>query len=289
MDLNLLSLFVTAARATSFAQAAHQLALPRSSVSRGIAALERALGAQLFHRTTRQIALTTSGTALYAKLAPQLAALTEILGSVPAHDREPSGELRITTPTVDMAPLPEVLTAFTERYRDIQLDVRVSNRIVDLVAERFDAALRIAIERMPDSTLIARRLTRLDLRVFAAPSYLARAGTPRTLHEAAGHAWVMVPFKLPPPFLAPRTRPRIVADQAVFLCHAIVAGAGLALLPSCLVRDHLAAGRLVRVLPRYAVESGALYFVHAPSRHVPAKVFALRDFLVEHFAAHPLG
>src|SRR5262245_48175662 len=117
MDLNLLSLFLTVAETSNFSTAAAKLGVRPSSVSRGIAGLERSLGVQLFSRTTRHVALTTAGSALYAKIKPQLGALTEALGTLPEREEQPSGVLRMTAP-VDIGTmiLPSILTGFAMRY-----------------------------------------------------------------------------------------------------------------------------------------------------------------------------
>ena len=290
MDLNLLAHFVTVAEASSFSTAAARLGLQRSSVSRAVAALERSVGVQLFSRTTRSVALTTAGTALYARVAPQLASLKESVGSLPEREALPSGELKVTAPNdfgaVVLAP---IIAAFSTRYPGVEVNVRLTNRRVDVVAEGFDAALRMQSGRRSDSSLVARRLSEIEMEIFAAPTYLARAGIPRTPKDAAAHAWVgMKGFKLPASFPAASVGPRIVGDDVLFVCRAAIAGAGLALLPTFLAREDVAAGTLVRVLPRFSMRAGAVFFVHPPAQHVARKVAAFRDYLVEHFAAHPL-
>lgn len=290
MDLNLLSLFAAVAEASSFSTVAAKLGLPRSSVSRSIAALERSLGVQLFSRTTRRVALTTAGTALYAKVGPQLASLKDALGTLPEREEQPSGELRVTAPNdLGALVLPGIVVPFSRRYPSIQVDVRLSNQRVDLVAEGFDVALRIASGKLSDSSLVARRLTELDMQVFAAPTYLARAGAPRTQEEASAHQWVWSTGpKLPLPTIAPTQKPRVMGDDIFFMYQAVKAGAGLGVLPTFLIREDVAAGALVRVLPRVSVRAGALYLVHPPTQHLPRKVAAFRDYVVEYFAAHPL-
>lgn len=283
MDLNLLSLFVSVTEAASFSKTAEKLGVPRSSVSRGIAALERSLGVQLLSRSTRHVALTTAGTTLYAKVAPQLAALRSAMGSLPEREEQPSGTLRLTAPNdLGAIVLPAVFAAFALRYPAIDLDVRLTNRQVDLVGEGFDLALRVSGTRLSDSSLVARKLAAAPMQVFAAPAYLARAGTPRGVEEAANHAWVLFPaIGTPPPLLKPTVTPRVRGDDIRFVHEMIREGVGLGLLPAPIAREDLAAGRLVRVLPRVAITAGALYLVHPPSKHVPRKVTAFRDFLVD--------
>lgn len=291
MDLNLLSLFAAAAESTTFAEAARKLEVPRSSISRGVAALEAALGVQLFQRTTRRVGLTTPGSVLYAQIAPQLAALAGAITSVPETEREPSGAIKLSAP-IDIGGivLPPILASFVTRYRDIQIDVRLANRRVDLGAEGFDVALRVATARMPSSSLVARRLTPLEMQLYAAPVYLARNGAPRTARELADHDWVQFGSgKLPPPFPTPTRRARVGGDDIHFVCQAVLAGIGIGLLPTFLCDAYVRDGHLVRVLPRLRGVSATLHFVHAPARHVPRKIAALRDYLIDHFASHPLA
>jgi DNA-binding transcriptional LysR family regulator len=291
MDLNQLALFVKVADAPSFAAAARQLGQRRSSVSRAVAALEKALGVQLFSRTTRAVALTTAGADLYGRVASQLASLHEAAEGLPERAVEPSGELRLTAPN-DMAAsfLPHVIAGFCARYPRVQVDVRRTSRRVDLVADGFDLALQVALGRLQDSTLVAQRLSDIELRLFAAPTYLDRAGTPRTLADTANHAFVLLrQLQYPHPVPKSRIRPQVVSDDMLFAQQAVKAGLGLGLLTPFVAEDDVAAGRLVRVLPRLSVRIGAVYLVHPPARHVPSKVTAFRDHLVAYLKVHPIA
>lgn len=291
MDLNLIATFVVVAEAASFSAAARKLAVERSSVSRAVGSLERELGVSLFARTTRRVALTTAGSAFLARVAPHLRAITDVATTLPERASAPSGELRLTAPTdVGTTVLPPILAGFQARYPEVRLDVRLENRRVDVVAEGFDVALRGSSARLADSSLVARKLTTIEVQLFASPTYLARAGTPRTPADTAEHAWVaMRGSRLPRDFPRPVRTPALVGDDMLFVHQAVVAGCGLGLFPGFLARDDCAAGSLVRVLPRVGAVAGALWFVHAPARHVPRKVGAFRDYVVEHFASHPLG
>lgn len=290
MDLNLLSLFMAVAQDASFSAAAVKLEMRRSSVSRGVAALERSLGVQLFSRTTRRVALTTAGAALFDQVAPQLMALQAALGTLPEREEQPSGVLRMTAPNdIGAFVLPGILSGFALRYPAVQVDLRLTNRMVDLVTEGFDAALRVSIGRLADSTLIARRLSEIERQVYSAPAYLARARGLRTAADAAAHQWVVFrDTKLPAPLPAPKAKPVLVGDDILLVREAVSAGMGLGVLPTFMVSEHLAAGKLVRVLPRLSFRLGAIYLVYPQAHYVPRKVTALRDHLVEHFASHPL-
>lgn len=286
VDLNHLPLFVTVAETGSMTDTARRLGLPKSSVSRGVAGLEAALGVQLFHRTTRKVTLTTAGAAFLERARRALALVREATETLPEQEAEPSGVLRLTAPVdLGLTLLGDVVAQFHARYPGVRLDVRLSNREEDLVAEGFDLALRIA-RRLKDSTLVARRLGALEFRLYAAPAYLARHGTPRELPELARHAWLaMRGFDVVPEAPAPA----LVTDDMTFLLQATRAGVGVAALPTFLAQPDCSTGRLVRVLPKWTATAGALWLVHPKTAHPPRKVTAFRDFLVEYLATRPLG
>jgi DNA-binding transcriptional LysR family regulator len=287
MDLNLLTTFEAVARTASFSAAAKELRLPKSSVSRGIARLEADLGVQLVFRTTRRVSLSAAGTALYDRLSPLLRSVKAALGEMPEREELPSGELRVTAP-VDLGVLflAEVVSRYTTRYPSVSVDLHLTGRVVDLVGEGFDVAIRAAA-KLEDSTLLVRRVAPIVNQVYASPLYLARHGTPRTEADLAGHEWVV--FRPGPQRLrvtAPRAEGvvphgRIVCDDILFERDAVRAGAGLGLLPGFMVEADVVAGRLVRVVPRYESHSGWLHLVMPAARHVPRKVTAFRDLVVE--------
>lgn len=293
MDLNLLKVFEAVARTRSFSAGARELGIPKSSASRGVARLEAALDLQLLLRTTRQVSLTASGTALYDRIAPILGSVKAALGELPEREEEPAGELRVTAP-VDLGVLflAEVVTRYTARYPAASVDLHLTGRVVDLVAERFDVALRVA-PRLRDSTLVVRRAAAVQFRLFASPLYLARRGTPRSEADLAGHEWVE--FRSGPErlrSLGPREmgvapRARIVCDDLLFVRDAARAGAGLALLPTFVAEPEVVAGRLVRVLPRFERVTGWLHVVTPAAKHVPRKVTAFRDVVLELLKSRP--
>jgi DNA-binding transcriptional LysR family regulator len=269
--------------------AARALGQPKSSVSRGVSRLEAALGLQLFLRSTRRLSLTTAGAAYYEKVSPLLGALSGAAASLPEQEEEPSGELRLTAPVdVGLTWLPGFIARLLSRYPRLDVVLRVTNERLDLVGERLDAALRVSRGKLPDSSLVARRVSAVGFDVYASPGYLARRGTPRRPEDLATHDLVGMPgLKLPPPF--PRAaKVRALADD-VLLCRELIReGVGIGFLPGFLARLDVAAGALVRVLPKVQQRSGTLYFVHAPVEHPPRKLTALRDLLFEYAAEHPL-
>jgi DNA-binding transcriptional LysR family regulator len=283
MNLDLLNTFEAVARAGSFTEAARQLGVPKSSVSRGLARLEASLGVQLVLRTTRKVALTAAGTGLYDRLAPLLRSMRAALGELPERDEEePSGQLRVTAPVdVGVLFLAEVVARYTARYPAVSVDLHLTGRVVDLVAEGFDVALRVA-PRLADSTLVARRAAAIVMQVFASPLYLARRGTPRSEAELALHDWVgFRPAERGRARAAEPGPARVTCDDLLFLRDAVRAGAGLGLLPAFVAEPEVLAGTLVRVLPRHERVSGHLHIVTPAAKHVPRRVTAFRDLVLE--------
>lgn len=291
MDLNLLETFATVAEQRNFADAATKLGVQRSSVSRSIAALENELGVQLFARTTRNVALTSAGATLYARVRPQLASLHEAVTSLPEREEAPSGMLRITAPNdLGATFLPDVIAGFVARHPAVTVEMSLGNAQVDIVAEGFDVAVRAAPAKRKDSSLVSRKLADIELQLFASPTYLAAHGVPKKLDDVREHEWISFRCKPMPSPLPKGGKPaRVSADDMLFARGACVAGVGLALLPSFTARDDVAAGRLVRVLPKAELPTGALYLVHAPTAHVPKKVTAFRDYLLEVLSTSPLA
>jgi DNA-binding transcriptional LysR family regulator len=287
MDLNLLTLFDAIARTRSFSAAAKELGIPKSSASRGLARLEDELGVQLLFRTTRQVSLTAAGTGLYDRMTPLLRSVKAALGELPEREEEPSGAIKVTAP-VDLGVLflAEVLTRYTARYPSVSVDLHLTGRVVDLVAEGFDVALRVAT-RLQDSSLIVRRAAPILLHLFASPLYLARRGTPRSEADLADHDRVVFRsgperLRVAAPRQAPAARPaRIVCDDLLFVRDAVRAGAGVGLLPTFVAQADVVAGRLVRILPRFERPAGHLHIVTPAAKHVPRKVTAFRELVLE--------
>ncbi len=297
MDLDLLSTFEAVARTASFSGAARELGLPKSSVSRAVARLEAELGVPLLYRTTRQVSLSAAGTSLYDRITPLLASLRSALSEMPEREELPSGLLRVTAP-VDLGALflVEVVTRYTARYPAVSVDLHLTGRVVDLVAEGFDVALRVS-PSLRDSSLVARRAAPIQVRVYASPVYLARRGTPKGEAELAGHDWVVFHsgqhrLKVAAPFGMPGSgvgsSGRIGCDDLLFVRDALRAGAGLGLLPTFVAEPDVQAGTLVPVLPRLERQAGWLHVVTPSSRKPPHKVTAFRDLVLELLRARGL-
>jgi DNA-binding transcriptional LysR family regulator len=278
----------------SFTRAADALEVSKAVVSKYVSRLEQRLGARLLHRTTRRLTLTEPGEALYRRSLGALAELSEAERDVAQLTGAPRGVLRVSAPpyfgSVTLAP---VLKEFRARCPEVSLDLDLDDRIVDLVKERFDLAIRIA--PMGDSSLVARRLAPCPLVVVGSPQYLARHRAPRAAAELRDHdcltyslARVPSEWRLRPPrgrWIAVSVRSALRCNNDFVLKQAALDGLGLGMFPGFFVERELADGRLRRVLPDHGTQELSINVVYASRRHVLPKARAFVDFLVERFGA----
>jgi DNA-binding transcriptional LysR family regulator len=282
IDVALLATFVEVADGASFSAAARALGTTTATVSRSVAKLEASVGSRLFHRTTRRVSLTTAGTALYERTASHLRALTHAAKELPEQQIEPAGTLKLTAPyDLGATFLGSVIARFIALHPKVQVEAEFSSRVVDVTAEGFDVALRGDSAKHKDTSLTARRLVeRGELSLYAAPSYLARRGSPRGL-ASPDHDWLVAgPLRRAFQFPAAIT-PRIVANDFLFLRGVAASGGGIAMLPSFIAQPYVASGDLVRVLPSVKVNVGGLVMLYSSTRPLARKVAAFRDFLVD--------
>jgi DNA-binding transcriptional LysR family regulator len=286
VDYKLLAIFVAVAEEASFSMAARKLGLGKGTVSRAISTLEDLLGAELIHRNTRRVALSTAGTELYERTARHLVALDAAVCELPERSDQPSGQLRMTAPhDFGVIVLPHIISQFSKRYPDVRFDVHLGNARVDLVAEGFDLAIRASGARLEDSSLTARRLASAGIAFYAAPSYLARRGRPRHVGET-GHDWVIHPRAraIWAIWKAPRDAAGRVACDDMFLIRELLReGVGVGVLPRFLAEPYVRDGLLEAVpLADSGLRDKSFFFLVYPSRgQVPRKVTAFRDFLLE--------
>ena len=288
--------FVRVAETQSFSQGAQRLGKSKSLISRQITQLETELGVRLFQRTTRSLTLTEAGRGFFERSQRILSDVEEATLSVSRLQLTPRGCLRINAPMsfgfLHLAPaLPDFLAA----YPEIEVDMVMNDRMVDLIDEGFDVAVRIG--KLTDSSLIAKRLTPIRLVTCASPAYLARAGVPRSPDDLAYHQCLInsnVHATNEWRFVRPDGSPwlqnvhgplRINNGDA--LKAAAITGLGLTMLPSFIVGDALKDGRLVPVLDRFVPQDVALNAVYPHSRLLSPKVRAFVDFLAERFAPTP--
>lgn len=289
MDLDHLRTFLSVAETGGVTAAARRLGLPKSSVSRGLAAAERAVGAQLVERSSRAVRLTAAGRRLHERASPLLAALeAAVAGAAPEPEARPAGVLRVTT-TVDFgtAVLADVVARFVARHPAVEVDMHLTNDVVDLTTGGFDAALRLSARALGRGALRARRVSPLRLQLFAAPEYLARRGSPRAPDELSEHDGIvygdakLLALDGPAGRVRVSVRRRVATNDMFFAREVARAGTGIALLPSFLAEDDVRDGRLARVLPSYARPTGFVWFVWPGGDDAPLRVRAFRDFVVE--------
>jgi DNA-binding transcriptional LysR family regulator len=289
IDLNDLSLFVTVVEAGSFSKAAQRMRLPKSSVSRAITRLEDAIGGRILHRTTRRIALSTAGKALYDKVQNDVASLRRSIGELPELEVEPSGHLRITCALGCEPYLADIVSRFVNRHKAVEIELRLTNEYVDLVADGIDLALRFSTTYLKGASLAARKICPSSVNLYAAPSYAARRGLPKTPRDLEGHDMVVYSRKTDlilkddggAATAQVFMRGRIICDDLAFVRAALVNGSGIGYLPPYFAEADVATGALVRVLPRWSSPLSNLWAVWVGGRKLPRRISAFLDFLLE--------
>lgn len=285
-----IEVFCRVVDAGSFTAAAEQLERSKGAVSKAVSRLEAALGARLLHRTTRRQTLTEAGQAFYTRARRALDALDEAAREVGEHADRPRGHLRISAPTFFGAEiLSRHIGAFRRRYPDITLELVHSNRFVDLVEERFDAAIRMSAP--VDSSLVMRKLAEVPMAFCASPAYLERHGRPAIPEElrehdcliytrsARPHEWIM--FSAGGQRLSVAVDGRLHTNDDHTLRQAAIDGCGIVRMPKLFLADAIAHGDLVQIWPDDAAPPVTLAVVYPSRRDLPRKVRAFVDFLVE--------
>ncbi|MGK9165252.1 LysR family transcriptional regulator [Inquilinus limosus] len=290
--LTTLDLFVRIVDSGSFAAGAEQLGLSRALASRAILDLEARLGTRLLNRTTRRLSLTEAGAAFYRRAQRITADVAEAEEEAAALHARPRGLLRVNAPmsfgVLHVAP---ALAAYLDRYPEVSVDLTLNDRVVDLLEDGYDLAIRIG--RLADSSLIARRLAPCRILLCAAPAYLATHGTPThpsdlARHRCIGYAyganrdeWV---FTGPEGEVRVRVSARLQINNGDAIQAAIREGYGIARQPDFIAAPELTAGRLVQVLPEWRLPEIGIHAVYPPARTLSAKVRSFVDFLAERFA-----
>lgn len=287
-SLDDLRAFQRIAQDGSFSKAAAALGVPKATLSRRLAQLERDLGVQLLVRTTRSVQVTEAGRAFLPEAAAVLAAFDDATAKVRGTGGVARGRLRIAVGVeFGAAVLSPMLAAFAEAEPEVELEVELTDRRVDLVYEGFDLAVWVGPE--PGSSLAARRLGSLRYGLYASPAYLARAGRPRYAHELADHPALDATTGAAPRWflsdgaqtLEVPIRPRLRSGSDRVLCDAAVAGLGIASCAEPVAAPAVAAGRLERLLPGWGAPERPVHAVFPDQRFLAPRVRACIDFLVE--------
>jgi DNA-binding transcriptional LysR family regulator len=288
--IDLFRIFVRVAECASFTQAAQTLGLPRSSVSMAVQDLETRMGARLLNRTTRRVSLTYDGTAFYERCLRLLADFEETEGLFRKSPERLGGRLRVDVPgRIGRLIIAPELPTFLARFPGIQIELGVTDRAVNLIEDNVDCAVRVG--SLGDSTLIARRIGDLELINCASPAYIETHGAPRTPDDLAQHRAVL--------YASPstgrvedwewldgnelRTRPmqaHVIVNGAEAYIACALAGLGLIQIPAYDVREHLAAGTLVEVMPAHRAAPLPMTLLYPHRRHLSRRLQAFIEWIV---------
>jgi len=283
--------FVEVVKAGAFVKGADTLEMSKAAISRHVASLESRLGVQLLQRTTRRLSLTEEGQRFYERCKEVLAAVESAESEAMTRGKEISGTLRVNAPlTFGVLHLALVWGAFKKANPKVILDVTLGDRMVDLVNDGYDLAIRIS--QLPDSSLVSKRIASTRIVLCASPAYLRAHGTPRHPRDLAHHHIISYSywpdgdewrFDGPEGPVAVRVHPCMHTNNGDTCREAALAGQGIILQPTFLVGNDLRSKKLVELMPRYRSIELGVYAVYPSRRHLLPRVRALVDFLATHF------
>jgi DNA-binding transcriptional LysR family regulator len=292
-DFEGLAIFAKVVEFRSFAAAAAELKLSKATVSKAVSRIEARLGARLINRTSRRLALTDAGRQLADRAAHILAEGEAAEDAALAQATVPRGLVRLATPMsfglLHVAPL---LPEFLATYPEVSIDLHLSDAMVDLIGEGFDAAIRI-VAGLPDSSLVARRICEVQPYLVGSPAYLSKYGKPKHPLHLTEHRWIGYSYRMTNDTwrftkngksASVRPSGQLRVNNGDAMMPALIAGTGLGILPEFILRDALTAGQLKRLLPDWSLPSGAVYWVTPPGGPRPKRLELLADFLVEKLA-----
>ena len=287
--------FTAVVDAGSFVGAADRLGLSRGMATRYVAGLEEHLGVRLLHRTTRKLSLTEAGVDYNERAIQVLAMISEAESSVAQEASTPRGTLRVSSSNAFGARhLGLAIAEYLQRYPGVQVDVTLNDRMVDMVEEGFDVAIRVASKIDPG--LVSRKLARSRLVVCASPGYLQKHGAPSVPEDLAQHQCLTYSYVSSPNewhFKREREERRIQVsgnlrgNSGDILRNAAVEGLGITLQPDFMIYEALREGTLVRILPDWETDDLAVFAVYPNRKFLPPKVRSFIDFLVERFSPEP--
>ncbi len=293
MDLNEILIFTRVVQSGSFTAAARGLGMPKSTVSRKLSELEARIGARLLQRTTRKLSLTEVGRAYYERCARIIADAEEAELAVTRMQAAPRGRLRVTLP-LSFGFLGTLVAEFCERHREVEVELLCTDRVVDLVEEGYDVAIRAG--KLADSALMARNLGSMRRIIVASPRYVKQAGAVNSPQQLEGHpclaftaqggVWGLRSGSKAAEVQVPV---RLCANDYELVREAALAGLGVALIPERLCEDDLRAGRLQRLLPQWSSADVPIHAVYPSTRHLSPKVMAFLDLMSARLVASSRG
>lgn len=294
-DLNTLYYFTQVVEHHGFAAAGRALDMPKSKLSRRIAELEERLGVRLLHRTSRHCSLTEIGQAYYQRCLAMRVEAESAAELIERNRSEPQGLVRVSCPTALLNSwVGPMLTRYMLKYPLVELFIESTNRRVDLIHEGFDIALRVRFPPLENTDMVMKVLGNSTQGVVGSPAFLSRLSTPASPADLSGlpslhwgaaqreYQWEL--FGADGSTAMIRHAPRMVTDDLLALRHAAVAGIGIVHLPSVVVRDEIAAGQLVELVPGWAPKSGVIHAIFPSRRGLLPSVRTLIDFLGEEFS-----
>lgn len=294
-DLNLMAVYAHVVEDGSFSAAARRLGMSRSAVSKAVTKLEKALGARLLNRSTRHVSTTEIGAAVAEHCSRILDEATEAERVVSSLHGQPRGVLKVVAPvafgTLHVAP---ALAEFLGRYPELEIDMTMADRAIDLAEEGYDVVVRVARDLPPN--VVARRLAPVRRELCATPGYFEQHGVPLVPQDLVRHNCLdyvhsgeagLWHFTGPEGEIAVPVSGRLRINDDEALSQAVLGGLGLALLPTFIIGQELQAGRLRAALSEYIPVERYVYAIYLPTRHLPAKVRFFIDFLLERFGSGP--
>lgn len=292
-DLEAMAIFAKVVETHGIGAAAAELGLSAPTVSKALSRLEQRLGSRLLNRTPRRLVLTDAGRLLVERAARLLADAEAAEDAMMSNAGTPRGQVRLAAPmSFGLREVAPILPDFLTRYPEVSIDLHLSDALVDIIGGGFDVALRIG--ELPDSALLCRRLSEVARSVVAAPAYLARHGRPTHPTELMQHncfgyayqrtrdAWLFANVAGEEVRVRPSGQLRVNNGEAAL--PAVIAGLGIAQMPSFFVRDAITDGRLEPILQEWSVSQASLFLLTPPQGPQPARVRVLADFLAERLA-----
>lgn len=289
MDLNLLQIFAKVAENQSFTKAAQELGIEKSTVSSKVSQLEKHLGVRLLNRTTRLVTLTEAGEGYYQYCRQIVDSAREAEHYAETLTSEPQGVLRVSVP-MDFGQLlvRQLIKPFMQAYPELKIDLCVVDREVDLIAERYDLALRIGPGILKDSSYVGKKLFDIQMGMFASPEFLDEQGEPQSSNELQNYPFIIFTKELESIFsftsefassLSENTSGNLKINDVLTCKEAAIAGLGIAVLPVNIVQKEIKANKLKRLLPEFKLPSPALFAVYPSRQWAPSKLKVFLEVL----------